>query len=75
MRRWLSILVLMTLATGCSTLYSALPNRSAVGASSGITVEQYAIGRLKTPASPAHCTRPAHSATGSASKHAGRCSK
>jgi hypothetical protein len=75
MRRWLSLLVLMTLATGCSTLYSALPNRSAVGATSGMTVEQYAIGHLRTRAASAHCTRPAHAAAGSTATHARRCSR
>jgi hypothetical protein len=65
MRRSLTLLVLATLLSGCSTLYSSLPNRSAVGAASGMTVEQYAIGRLPGSVSRAACAKahtPAHHA-------------
>jgi uncharacterized protein YceK len=59
MRRSLTLLVIATLLSGCSTLYSSLPNRSAIGAASGMTVEQYAVGRL--PGSvPRTCAKPAH---------------
>jgi len=60
MRRPLTLLVLATLLSGCSTLYSSLPNRSAIGAASGMTVEQYAIGRLPGSVSRAACAKPAH---------------
>jgi hypothetical protein len=60
MRRSLTLLVLATLLSGCSTLYSSLPNRSAIGAASGMTVEQYAIGRLPGSVSRAACPKPAH---------------
>ncbi len=47
MRRTVGILILTTLVTGCSALQGALPSHSgAVEATSGMTVEQYAIGRL-----------------------------
>lgn len=73
MRRCLSLLAIL-FVTGCSTLYSALPNRAAVGPTSGMTVEQYAIGRLATPPSRRACQKGNSSAsrTGTAAK---RCSR
>ncbi len=60
MRRSLTLLVLAATLSGCSTLYSSLPSRSALGAASGMTVEQYAIGRLSGRVSRAACPKPAH---------------
>ena len=61
MRRTLTLVVLATILSGCSTLYSSLPSRSALGAASGMTVEQYAIGRLPGRPSRTVCSKPAHS--------------
>jgi len=60
MRRSLTLLVFAAMLSGCSTLYSSLPSRSALGAASGMTVEQYAIGRLSGHASRAVCPKPVH---------------
>jgi hypothetical protein len=62
MRRTLSVLVLTTLVTGCGALHGALPYSSAaVEDSSGMTVEQYAIGRLGARTHHATaCPKPAH---------------
>lgn len=74
MCRTLSLLVVVTLLAGCGSLSSALPNRAALGSTSGMTVEQYAIGRLAAPLPSAACPKPAHSAHG-AKKSAKRCSR
>jgi hypothetical protein len=75
MRRSFSLLVLAMLVTGCSTLYSALPNHSALGSTSGLTVEQYAIGRLGSPLRRTTCPKAAHAAAGHAQKPAKGCPK
>lgn len=59
MRRSFTLLVFAAMLSGCSTLYGSLPNRSAIGDASGMTVEQYAIGRLAGRASRAACHKPA----------------
>jgi|HubBroStandDraft_2_1064218.scaffolds.fasta_scaffold887001_2 hypothetical protein len=50
MRRTLSVLLLTTLVAGCSALQGSLPSHSGSFVdSTGMTVEQYAIGRLARP--------------------------
>jgi hypothetical protein len=75
MRRSFCLLVLAMLVSGCSTLYSALPNHAALGSSSGMTVEQYAIGRLGSPPRRSACPKPAHPAAGHAQKPLKGCPK
>ena len=76
MRRTLGVLILTMLVTGCSALQGALPSHSgALEATSGMTVEQYAIGRLGTrPHHAATCPKPAH-ASKSHAQHAKHCPK
>jgi hypothetical protein len=74
MRRTLGVLILSILATSCSALQGALPSHSGgVEASSGMTVEQYAIGRLARPPHGAACAKPAHAAKSQSSPHAKAC--
>ena len=75
MRRSFSLLALVMLVTGCSTLYSSLPNRSSLGSASGMTVEQYALGRLGSPLRRTACPKPAHATAGHAQKPAKGCAK
>jgi hypothetical protein len=59
MRRTLSALILVVMVSGCSALNGALPNRSAtLDDSMGMTVEQYAIGRLPGAHRTATCPKP-----------------
>jgi hypothetical protein len=76
MRRMFCALILTTLVTGCSALQGALPsNAGGVGDGSGMTVEQYAIGRLGNRASHmTACPRPARSPI-RPQLHAKRCSR
>jgi len=73
MRRCLSLLAIV-FGTGCSTLYSSLPNHTAVGAIGGMTVEQYAIGRLASPPSHRACQK-ANSAANHGATAAKHCSR
>jgi hypothetical protein len=77
MRRTVGVLILTTLVTGCSALQGALPSHSgAVEATSGMTVEQYAIGRLRArPPHAATCPTPAHTSKSRAAQPAKRCPK
>jgi hypothetical protein len=61
MRRTLSALILVVMVSGCSALNGALPNRSAtLDDAMGMTVEQYAIGRLPGAHRTPMCPKPGH---------------
>jgi hypothetical protein len=75
MRRTLSALVLTLFVAGCSALQGSLPYRSgAVEDASGMTVEQYAIGRLGARAPRTACPK-AHAASARVRSHSKRCTK
>ena len=74
MRRPFCALIFTTLLTGCSALQGALPYNTG-GEGSGMTVEQYAVGRLGNRASHGTaCPRPVHSNV-RPQAHAKRCSR
>lgn len=73
MCRLLGLFVVAVALAGCSALSNALPSHSAVGAASGMTVEQYALGRLRGPLPRVSCPRPAHPAP--AKKPSRRCAR
>lgn len=75
MRRTLTLFVLATVLSGCSTLYSALPSRSLIGSGSGMTVEEYAIGRLPGRAAHKACPKAARSATHQAKPSGKSCAR
>ena len=77
MRRPLCILVLTTLLAGCGTLGSSLPYHSGSEDSMGMTVEQYAIGRLPAGHRPSVCPKTgAHSTLAPGPRHPSRrCGK
>ncbi len=60
MRRTFCALVFTVLLAGCGTLGSSLPYHSASAEDSmGMTVEQYAVGRLPSSRRPAtECSKP-----------------
>ena len=64
MRRTLSvfILTLTTLVSGCGAIQGSLPYISSGGDATGMTVEQYAVGRLGARVAPAACPKPSHHA-------------
>ncbi|MGA8533719.1 MAG: hypothetical protein WB615_06390 [Candidatus Tumulicola sp.] len=75
MRRTFAVLILTMLLTGCGAWHGALPYSAApVEDSSGMTVEQYAIGRLPGKAfHAAVCPKPARGVAVSRRPNAKRC--
>ncbi|MEO6835471.1 MAG: hypothetical protein ABI231_06140 [Candidatus Tumulicola sp.] len=78
MRSALSVLVLAVLVAACGSAGGALPyHASSVEDSMGMTVEQYAIGRLPAThrAAGAPCPKPGSYAAPATRRHhaAGRC--
>lgn len=76
MRRTLSVLLLTTLVAGCSALQGALPSHSGSFVdSTGMTVEQYAIGRLARPPHAAACPKAVHTSQSHAAQRAKGCAR
>ena len=64
MRRTFSALILVAVLSGCGTMGSSLPYHSgSVDDSMGMTIEQYAVGRLPAGVHAAsRCTKPSEHA-------------
>lgn len=60
MRRTFSALILVAALSGCGTMGSSLPYHSgSLDDTMGMTIEQYAVGRLPAGAHvPARCAKP-----------------
>lgn len=65
MRRTLSALALTILVSGCGTLAGSLPYHPSADDSMGMTVEQYAVGRLPAGRHAARCSKSSMRSVGS----------